>query len=251
MVKAGAVVKRCILAENVVVGAGAKIGGDGPIAHVGTGLTIGAGATAVGSLIMWATELQPFFMGILVSALVGIALTLPISSAAICAALSLTGLAGGAAVAGCCAQMVGFAVMSFKENRWGGLISQGLGTSMLQMGNIVRNPRIWIPPTLASMITGPIATCVFQLKMNGPAISSGMGTCGLVGPIGVYTGWVADMASGAMAAITAMDWAGLVLICFVLPAVLTYAFGLVLRKIGWIKEGDLTLESADDMVKAE
>lgn len=213
--------------------------------------SIGAGATAVGSLIMWATELQPFFMGILVSALVGIALTLPISSAAICAALSLTGLAGGAAVAGCCAQMVGFAVMSFKENRWGGLISQGLGTSMLQMGNIVRNPRIWIPPTLASVITGPIATCIFQLKMNGPAISSGMGTCGLVGPIGVYTGWVADMASGAMAAITAMDWTGLALICFVLPAVLTYAFGLVLRKIGWIKEGDLTLESADDMVKAE
>ena len=206
--------------------------------------SIGAGATAVGSLIMWATELEPFFMGILVSALVGIALTLPISSAAICAALSLTGLAGGAAVAGCCAQMVGFAVMSFKENRWGGLISQGLGTSMLQMGNIVRNPRIWIPPTLASVITGPIATCIFQLKMNGPAISSGMGACGLVGPIGVYTGWVADMASGAMTAITAMDWAGLVLICLVLPAVLTYAFGLVLRKIGWIKEGDLTLESA-------
>ena len=115
----------------------------------------------------------------------------------------------------------------------------------------MRNPRIWVPPTLASAITGPIATCIFQLKMNGPAISSGMGTCGLVGPIGVYTGWVADMASGAMAAITAMDWAGLVLICFVLPAVLTYAFGLVLRKIGWIKEGDLTLESADDMVKAE
>jgi uncharacterized protein len=210
---------------------------------------IGAGATAVGSLIMWATDLQPFFMGILVSALVGIALTLPISSAAICAALSLTGLAGGAAVAGCCAQMVGFAVMSFRENRWSGLISQGLGTSMLQMGNIVRNPRIWIPPTLASMITGPIATCIFQLKMNGPAISSGMGTCGLVGPIGVYTGWVADVASGAIAGITAMDWAGLVLICFVLPAVLSWVFGLALRKIGWIKEGDLKLESADDMVK--
>lgn len=210
---------------------------------------IGAGATWVGSVIMWATELQPFLMGIVVSALVGIALTLPISSAAICAALGLTGLAGGAAVAGCCAQMVGFAVMSFKENRWGGLISQGLGTSMLQMGNIVRNPRIWIPPTLASMITGPIATCVFQLQMNGPAISSGMGTCGLVGPIGVYTGWVADVASGAMAGITAFDWTGLILICFVLPAVLTYAFGQALRKIGWIKEGDLALESADDMVK--
>lgn len=212
---------------------------------------IGAGATAVGAVIMWATELQPFFMGMLVSALVGIALTLPISSAAICAALSLTGLAGGAAVAGCCAQMVGFAIMSFKENRWGGLVSQGLGTSMLQMGNIVRNPRIWIPPTLASIITGPLATCLFQLKMNGPAISSGMGTCGMVGPIGVYTGWVADVSSGAMAAITAFDWIGLVLICFILPAVLSWAFCQVLRKIGWIKPGDLTLESADDMVKAD
>ena len=150
----------------------------------------------VGSLIMWATDLQPFLMGILVSVLVGVALTLPISSAAICAALQLTGLAGGAAVAGCCAQMVGFAVMSFKENRWGGLISQGLGTSMLQMGNIVKNPRIWIAPTLTSAITGPIATCVFRMQMNGPAISSGMGTCGMVGPIGVYTGWVNDVAAG-------------------------------------------------------
>ena len=109
---------------------------------------IGTAASWVGNLIMWATELQPFFMGILVSVIVGIALTLPISSAAICAALGLTGLAGGAAVAGCCAQMVGFAVLSFRENRWGGLVSQGLGTSMLQMGNIVRNPRIWIPPHL-------------------------------------------------------------------------------------------------------
>ena len=212
---------------------------------------IGAAATAVGSLIMWATELQPFFMGILVSALVGIALTLPISSAAICAALSLTGLAGGAAVAGCCAQMVGFAIMSFKENRWGGLVSQGLGTSMLQMGNIIRNPRIWIPPTLASMITGPIATCIFHLQMNGPAISSGMGTCGMVGPIGVYTGWVADVSSGAMVAITAFDWLGLVLVCFVLPAILSWVFCQILRKISWIKEGDLKLESADDMVKED
>lgn len=210
---------------------------------------IGAAATWVGSIIMWATELQPFFMGIIVSVLVGIALTLPISSAAICAALGLTGLAGGAAVAGCCAQMVGFAIMSFKENRWGGLISQGLGTSMLQMGNIVRNPRIWVPPTLASAITGPIATCFFQLKMNGAAISSGMGTCGLVGPIGVYTGWLSDIASGAMGSITAFDWAGLILICFILPGVLTYFFGLFFRKIGWIKEGDLTLASADEMVK--
>ena len=123
---------------------------------------IGAAASAVGRFIMWATELQPFFMGIIVSVVIGVALTLPISSAAICAALGLTGLAGGAAVAGCCAQMIGFAVMSFRENRWGGLVAQGLGTSMLQMGNIVRNPRVWIPPTLASAITGPIATCLFR-----------------------------------------------------------------------------------------
>lgn len=203
--------------------------------------SIGAAAGSVGQLIMWATELQPFFMGIFVSVIVGVALTLPISSAAICAALGLTGLAGGAAVAGCCAQMVGFAVMSFRENRWGGLVSQGLGTSMLQMGNIVRNPRIWIPPTLASAITGPIATCIFALKMNGPAVSSGMGTCGLVGQIGVYTGWLADVEVGVKVAITAMDWAGLILICFILPAVLSDIFCQVLRRAGWIKEGDLTL----------
>lgn len=203
---------------------------------------IGKAASAVGQLIMWATDLQPFFMGILVSVIVGVALTLPISSAAICAALSLTGLAGGAAVAGCCAQMIGFAVMSFKENRWGGLVSQGLGTSMLQMGNIVKNPKIWIPPTLASAITGPIATCIFKLKMNGPAVSSGMGTCGLVGQIGVYTGWLTDIAEGTKAAITAMDWVGLVLICFILPAVLSTVFCEILRKMGWIKENDLKLD---------
>ena len=173
---------------------------------------------------------------------VGMALTLPISSAAICAALSLTGLAGGAAVAGCCAQMVGFAVMSFRENGVGGLVSQGLGTSMLQMPNIIRNPRTWIPPTLASAITGPIATCLFHLEMNGPAVSSGMGTCGLVGQIGVYTGWLNDIAAGTKAAILPMDWVGLILICFVLPAVLTLLFAFFLRKWGWIKDGDLKLQ---------
>ena len=203
---------------------------------------IGAAAKAVGHAIMWATELQPFWMGIAVAALMGIALTLPISSAAICASFGLVGLAGGAAVAGCCAQMVGFAVMSFKENRWGGLVAQGLGTSMLQMPNIVKNPKIWIPPTLASMITGPLATCLFKLEMNGSPVSSGMGTCGLVGQIGVYTGWVNDVASGAKAGITAIDWIGLVLICFVLPAILSWFFCEVLRKWGWIKENDLKLE---------
>ncbi len=203
---------------------------------------VGRAASAVGQAIMWATELQPFFMGIIVSVVIGVALTLPISSAAICAALGLTGLAGGAAVAGCCAQMVGFAVMSFPENRWGGLAAQGLGTSMLQMGNIVRNPRVWIPPTLASAITGPLATCLFHLEMNGAPVSSGMGTCGLVGQIGVYTGWVYDVAAGVKTAITGMDWLGLVLISFVLPAVLTWLIAIPLRKCGWIKDGDLKLD---------
>ena len=203
---------------------------------------VGKAASAVGQAIMWATELQPFFMGIIVSVVIGVALTLPISSAAICAALGLTGLAGGAAVAGCCAQMVGFAVMSFRENRWGGLAAQGIGTSMLQMGNIVRNPRIWIPPTVASAITGPIATCIFRMEMNGAPVSSGMGTCGLVGQIGVYTGWVNDVAAGVKTAITGMDWLGLVLISFVLPAVLTWLIAIPLRKWGWIRDGDLKLD---------
>ncbi len=203
---------------------------------------LGKFASGFGALIMAATDLQPFLMGILVSVLVGIALTLPISSAAICAALGLTGLAGGAAVAGCCAQMVGFAVLSFKENRWGGLVSQGIGTSMLQMPNIIRNPKIWIAPILASAITGPLATCVFHLRMDGAPVSSGMGTCGLVGQIGVYTGWISDIAAGTKAAVTAFDWLGLILISFVLPAVLTPAFGAFFRKIGWIKDGDLKLE---------
>ena len=207
---------------------------------------IGYAADAVGDVIFLATELQPFLMGIVVSALVGIALTLPISSAAICQVLHLTGLAGGAAVAGCCANMVGFAVMSFRENRWGGLVSQGLGTSMLQMGNIVRNPKIWIPAIVTSMITGPIATCVFKLEMNGAPINSGMGTCGLCGPIGVWTGWLNPGAEALAAGATAIDptwfdYLGLVLICFVLPAVICWALGLLCRKIGWIKEGDLKL----------
>ena len=217
---------------------------------VGVGLSsliapaIGSAARSVGDFIEWATILQPFWMGILVSVVVGVALTLPISSAAICAAIVLNGLAGGAAVAGCCAQMVGFAVLSFKENRWGGLLSQGLGTSMLQMGNIVKNPRIWIPPTLASAITGPIATCLFQFQMNDPSggVASGMGTCGMVGPIGVYAGWVNDVATGAKAAITGMDWLAMALICFILPAVLTWLIGIPCRKLGWIKDGDLKLD---------
>lgn len=183
-----------------------------------------------GNLVKTTTEMQPFFMGMLVSALIGIALTLPISSAAICIMLSLDGLAGGAATAGCCAQMIGFAVLSFRENGVGGLLAQGLGTSMLQMGNIVKNPQTWIAPTLASMVTGPIATCIFRME-NIPA-GAGMGTCGLVGPIGVYT---------AMGGGTQM-WLGILLICFVLPAILTFIFGEILRKMGWIRFGDLKLD---------
>ncbi|MBP3853431.1 MAG: PTS sugar transporter subunit IIC, partial [Erysipelotrichaceae bacterium] len=222
-----------------------------PLCTIGIGVLVsyflapalGGLAMKVGDLIMWATDLQPFLMGILVSVFVGIALTLPISSAAICAALGLTGLAGGAAVAGCCAQMIGFAVMSFKENKWGGLISQGIGTSMLQMSNIVKNPRIWIAPILTSAITGPIATCLFQMRMDGPAISSGMGTCGLVGQIGVYTGWVNDIAAGTKTAITAMDWIGLISVSFILPAILCPLIHLFVKKLGWVKDGDLKLDA--------
>ena len=221
-----------------------------PLVTIGVGIALsawwapalGSAAMKVGNLIMWATELRPFLMGILVSVIVGMALTLPISSAAICAAFGLIGLAGGAAVAGCCAQMVGFAVMSFKENRWGGLVSQGLGTSMLQMGNIVKNWKIWIAPTLTSAITGPIATCVFKLQMNGAAVSSGMGTCGMVGPIGVYTGWINDIATGNKSAVTAYDWIGLILISVVLPSIICPLINLACKKLGWVKDGDLKLD---------
>ena len=207
---------------------------------------IGTAASAFGIMIDRATRLQPFWMGIAVSVLVGAALTLPISSAAICSVLQLTGLAGGAAVAGCCAQMVGFAVMSFKENRWGGLVSQGLGTSMLQMPNIIRNPRVWIAPIVCSAVTGPLATCLFRLEMNGAPINSGMGTCGLCGQIGVWTGWVSPSAEAAAKGAQAiqpgaMDWLGLVLICFVLPAVLCSLVNALCRRLGWVKDGDLTL----------
>ncbi len=192
---------------------------------------------------------QPLVMGILVSVVIGVALTLPISSAAICAALVLTGmaatggspglaLAGGAAVAGCCAQMIGFAVMSYRDNKAGGLVSVGVGTSMLLMPNIIRNPRIWIPPTLISAITGPLATCVFGLKMYGAAINSGMGTCGFLGPIGIILGW---FGGEYPATVTAMDWVGLGLICFVIPAVGCFLLDLLFRRLGWIKEGDLKL----------
>ncbi len=207
---------------------------------------IGTAAKSLGAIIRWATIQQPFIMGVVISVVMGMILTLPISSAAISASLLISGLAGGAAVAGCCAQMVGFAVISFRENRWGGLVAQGLGTSMLQVPNIFKNPRIWIAPTLASAITGPLATMVFKLEMNGAPVSGGMGTCGMVGPIGVISGWFnpveTAVAEGANPVVpSSMDWIGLVLICLVLPAILSWVFDICLRKIGWVKDGDMKL----------
>ncbi len=199
----------------------------------------------LGIFIASATTLQPLLMGVVCSVIMGVILTLPISSAAICAMIfSQTALevavingtdsgfllAGGAAAVGCCAQMVGFAVISFRENKWGGIVSQGLGTSMLQMGNIVKNPLIWIPPTLASAFTGPIATCLFKLECMG--VSAGMGTCGLVGPIGIFS----SMGFGARSII------GVLLLCIVAPAVLSLIFSEIMRKLGWIKKDDLKLE---------
>lgn len=189
--------------------------------------------SAFGNIIMSATDMQPVLMGALVASMVGIALTLPISSAAICMMLSLGGLAGGAATVGCCCQMVGFAVMSYKENGVGGLVAQGLGTSMLQMPNIIKNWKIWIPPTLASVILGPLSTTVFKLE-NIP-IGSGMGTSGLVGQFGTVTSMEASGTTGISM------WVGILLLQFVLPAVLTLLISSVMRKKGLIKDGDLKI----------
>lgn len=198
----------------------------------------------LGVFIATATTFAPFWMGIAVSVVVGVILTLPISSAAICAMIfsasalmaaeaagTATGLllAGGAATVGCCAQMVGFAVMSFRVNGWGGLVSQGLGTSMLQMPNICRKPQIWIAPTLASAVLGPISTLVFKLECTG--VSAGMGTCGMVGPIGI----ISTMEHSAMM------WLGILVLCIVAPAVLSLLFSLVMEKLGWYSKEDLRL----------
>lgn len=215
---------------------------------------------SLGTFIGWATNLQPFFIGIIISVVVGVVLTLPISSAAICAAVGISGgavlagvldgsismgvwnglaLAGGAATVGCCCNMLGFAVISYPDNGVGGLVAQGLGTSMLQVPNLMRKPVLWIPPVLTSAILGPVSTCIFQLRNNGAAISSGMGTAGLVGPIGIITGW-SNMPEGY--AVGAFDWLGMILVCFVLPVLLSWAIGKFMRKKGWIKEGDLKVD---------
>ncbi len=184
----------------------------------------------LGRFVDTATEYHPFIMGIIVSVVVGIILTLPISSAAICAMIAISGIAGGAAAVGCCCQMVGFAVCSFRENKWGGIVSQGLGTSMLQMGNICRHPQIWLPPTFASAVCGPLSTLVFKLECSG--ISAGMGTCGLVGPIGIITD------SGTSARV----WVGLLLLCIVLPGVISLGVSEFMRRMGWIRFGDMKLD---------
>jgi uncharacterized membrane protein len=198
------------------------------------GPAIGAFMTATGDLIMYATTLRPFIMGVLVSVIVGMTLTLPISSAALCLMLGLAGTAGGAATAGCCAQMVGFAVMSYKENGWGGIASQGIGTSMLQVPNIVRNWKIWIPPTLVAAITGPMATVIFQME-NSP-MGSGMGTSGLVGLIETMSNMESVGKGGANM------WIGMLLLYIVIPVVLTPIIANFMRKKNWIKENDLKLD---------
>lgn len=189
--------------------------------------------TGLGNVIMRATELQPFLMGIVVSVLVGVALTLPISSAAICMMLGLSGLAGGAATIGCCCQMIGFAVTSYKDNGLEGLLAQGLGTSMFQVPNTIKNPWIWLPPTLASAILGPLATVVFRMQ-NDP-LGSGMGTSGLVGQIQTLS------TMGANAGTTSI-LLQILLLHFILPAAISYIIYKLMHKKGLIKDGDMKIE---------
>ena len=206
----------------------------GALVAVVFGPPLAAGARMLGNAINLATELQPFFMGIILSVVMGMILTLPISSAAIGIMLGLTGLAGGAATAGCSAQMIGFAVISFADNGFNGLFAQGIGTSMLQIPNIAKNPRIWIPPTLASAVTGPIATCL--LKMKTLPAGSGMGTSGLVGQIMTYQAMAGESTAWVIIA-------KMLLIDFLLPAALSYAIYRYLLKKAWIRPGDMKLDA--------
>ena len=194
---------------------------------------VGAMMSGLGDIIMYATQLQPLLMGIIVSVLMGMALTLPISSAAIAIMLSLNGLAAGAATVGCCAQMVGFAVMGFRENRWAGVVAQGLGTSMLQMPNIIKNHKIWLPPIITSAVLGPVATLVFAME-NTP-LGAGMGTSGFVGQIQSFVALDAAGWQSSEIYITVL------LMHLVLPALITFVIAEIMRKAGWIKPGDLTL----------
>lgn len=213
-----------------------------PIISIGTGSAVGlilgppiSGFMVwLGSVINWGTEQQPFLMGIVVSVLMGMALTLPISSAALGIILNLSGIAAGAATIGCCAQMIGFATASLRENGIGGLLAQGIGTSMLQVPNIVRKPLIWLPPIITSAILGPISTVV--LKMTNNAIGSGMGTAGFVGPMMTYK----TMTTGGTSAVTVIVM--ILVMQIIAPAFLTYFISEAMRRAGLIKDGDMKLD---------
>lgn len=205
----------------------------GSITGVIVGPPLSAGMIWIGQMIQIATELQPFLMGIVISVVMGMALTLPISSAALSIILGLSGLPAGAATIGCSTQMVGFAVASFHENKWNGLFAQGLGTSMLQVPNIVRNPKIWIPPILASAILGPLATVVFKMQNN--AAGGGMGTSGFVGQIMTWQTMSGTTSSGVLLF-------EILLLHFVLPAILTFLISQYMRKKQWIRYGDMKLD---------
>ncbi len=183
----------------------------------------------LGNFINTVTGLHPFPMGIILAVIMGIILTLPISSAAIAISLGLSGLAGGASLVGCCSQMVGFAVSSYRENKMGGIVAQGLGTSMLQVPNIIRNPRIWIPPIITAAILGPISTVV--LKMESNSIGAGMGTSGFVGQFGTIAAMGSDKSV----------WIKIIVLHFVLPAILSLIFSEIMRKKNWIKFGDMKI----------
>ena len=212
-----------------------------PLLSIGTGSAVGvlvgpsisSFMTWLGGLINWGTEQQPFLMGIVVSVLMGMILTLPISSAALGVILNLSGLAAGAATVGCCCNMIGFAVASYRENKIGGFLAQGIGTSMLQVPNIMRHPLIWIPSILSSVILGPVSTMLLHMTNN--ATGSGMGTAGLVGPL--MTWQVMIQTEDPMIVLVKI-----IVIQFVLPAVITLGISEFMRKKGWIRQGDMKLE---------
>lgn len=209
----------------------------GIMAGSAVGLILGPPISAfmvwLGSLINWGTVQQPFLMGIIVSVLMGIILTLPISSAALGIILDLNGIAAGAAVVGCCCNMVGFAVASYRDNKIGGLLAQGLGTSMLQIGNIVRKPIIWLPAIISSAILGPVSTMIFGMTSN--ATGSGMGSAGLVGQIMTFQTMTQTLSAGTVLF-------QIILMHFILPGILAFAISEIMRKKGWIKDGDMKLD---------
>lgn len=224
--EAGKLVSKTTPVDIIVSPAAALLAGLAAAQFAGP--AIASAMAAVGGLIVWLVDLQPVLMGMAVAVVMGMLLTLPVSSAAVAIALSLEGTAAGAATAGCCAQMVGFAVLGFRDNRWGGVFSQGLGTSMLQMPNIVRNPKIWLPPTLAGAVCGALAAA---WGMTNIPSGAGMGSSGLVGQVGTLD------AMGTAPEV----WLMIALLHFILPALLTWLIALPLRRAGWIAEGDLKL----------